>query len=88
MPGQLIPSPELAPPVPDDLTPEQGIRMWIDLMDTCDQFLLAGLRRTIGAEGDVRSAYQEWYAQQMEEHDRTMRRMIEEFYRRQGGDGR
>jgi hypothetical protein len=82
MPGQLIPPPELAPPIPEDLTPEQGIRLWADLMDTCDQFLRAGLRRAVGPDGDEWAAYREWYAQQMEEHDRTMLRMMEEFQRR------
>ena len=82
MPGQLIPPPELAPPVPEGLTPEQGIQMWVDLVDTCEQFLLAGLQRTVGPGSDIRSVYRQWYAGQMEEHDRTIRRMIEEFGRR------
>ena len=82
MPGQLIPLPELAPPVPEGLTPEEGIERWVDLMDTCEQFLLAGLQRTVAAGGDIRSVYRQWYAGQMEEHDRTIRRMSEEFGRR------
>ena len=82
MPGQLISLPELAPPVPEGLTPEQGIQMWADLVDTCEQFLLAGLRRTVGPGNDIRSEYRQWYAGQMEEHDRTIRRMSEEFGRR------
>jgi hypothetical protein len=88
MAGQLIPTPDLAPPVPETLTPEQGIALWVDLMNTCEQFLLAGLRREIGPDGDLRAAYREWYAQQMEEHDRTMIRMMEEFERRRSGRAR
>jgi hypothetical protein len=88
MAGQLIPPPELAPPIPDGLTPEQGIEMWADLMNTCEQFLLAGLRRMVGPDGDLIAAHRAWYAAQMEEHDRTMLRMIEAFNRRSGPHGR
>ncbi len=56
--------------------------MWMDLVDACEQLLLAGLRREIGPEGDLKAAYRRWYAQQMEEHDRTMLHMAEEFQRR------
>jgi hypothetical protein len=88
MPGQLLPPPELAPAVPEGLTPEQGIRLWIDLMNTCEQFLLAGLRRAIGPHGDLQAAYRQWYAEQMTEHDRAMLHMMEEFHRRGGADAR
>ena len=87
MAGQLIPPPELAPPLSEELTPEQGIRLWVDLMDTCEQFLLAGLRRAIGPEGGLRAAYRERYREHMEEHDRTIIRMIEEFNRRYQSNG-
>ena len=86
MSGQLIPPPELAPPIPRSATRQQCIAAWLDLMDACEQFLLAGLRREIGPEGDLEAAYRRWYAEQMREHDRTMLRMIEEFERRGGGD--
>jgi len=86
MAGQLIPPPELAPSVPEGATPPQCIAMWVDLMKACEQFLLAGLRREIGPDGDLQEAYRTWYAQQMQEHDRTVLHMIEEFQRRGGGD--
>ncbi len=85
MSGELIPPPELAPPIPRGATPEQCIAAWLDLMDACEQFLLAGLRREIGPDGDLQAAYRRWYAEQMEEHDQVMLRMIEEFERRGGG---
>jgi hypothetical protein len=84
MAGQLLPPPELAPLVRDDLTPAQRIDRWVAHMIICEQFLLAGLRREIGPNGDLRAAYRQWYAAQMEEHDRTMRRMLEELSRRGG----
>jgi hypothetical protein len=59
---------------------------WLDVMATCEQFLLAGLRREIGPDGDLRAAYRRWYAEQMEEHHRTMVHLMEEFARRGGSD--
>jgi hypothetical protein len=82
MAGQLLPPPELAPPTPERLTPTQRIETWLDLMDTCEQFLLAGLRRSLGPEGDVTHAHRQWYVEQMAEHDRTMERLVKEFDRR------
>lgn len=61
--------------------------MWVDLMDACEQLLLAGLRREIGPDGDLKAAYRKWYAEQMEEHDRMIRRMVEQFNRRGGSHG-
>jgi hypothetical protein len=77
--GQLIPPPELDPPVPKDLTPAQCIEIWKDLMDTCERFLLAGLRREIGPDGDLEAAHRAWYEREMEEHDRDTLRMMERF---------
>ena len=87
MNGRLLSTADLAPPVPENATPQQCIAMWVDLMDACEQFLLAGLRRQIGPDGDLRAAYRRWYAEHMEEHDRTMQRMVERFNRQGGGHG-
>jgi len=87
MAGQLIPPPGFEPQVPDDATPEQCIRIWVDLMNACEQFLLAGLRREIGPEGDLKEAYRKWYATWQAEHDRMIRHMAEQFSRRYNGDG-
>ena len=84
MSDSLLPPPDLAPPIPTDATPQQCIAMWLDLLDACDQFLLAGLRREIGPEGDLKAAYRRWYAEQMEEHDRVILHMAEKFARRLG----
>ena len=56
--------------------------VYFDLLDTCEALLLAGLRERIGPEGDLNAAYREWYWKQMEEHDRMMFHMMEEFHRR------
>jgi hypothetical protein len=55
---------------------------WLDVMAACEQFLLAGLRREIGPDGDLQAAYRRWYAAQMEEHRRTTVHLMEEFARR------
>ena len=73
---------------PRRLTPEEGIGLWVDLMNACEQFLLAGLRRKIGPDGDLNAAYREWYARQMEDHDEMMVRMMEGFSRRSSDHGR
>ena len=87
MAGQLIPPPGYEPQVPKDATPEQCIRLWVHLMDACEQFLLARLREEIGPDGDLKAAYGEWYRQQMEEHQEMIRRMGQVRGQRGGGDG-
>lgn len=56
-------------------TPSARIALWRDLMRTTDKLLLAGLRRRIGPDGDLREAYRQWYAQQMREHDEVVARI-------------
>jgi hypothetical protein len=77
--------PSLTPgdPAPEKAIAAQCLRLWLDLMGTWEQFLLAGLRRDIGPEGDPRAAYRRWYAGQMEEHDRMMVHLMQEFARRE-----
>ena len=65
----------------------QRIAVWSDLLDACDQLLLAGLKRKVGAEGDLAAAYRAWHAVQREEHDQMMRHLVEEFNRRGIGHG-
>jgi len=66
-------TPKLESPQND---PSAGrIAMWLDLMRTTDKFLLAGLRRKIGPQGDLREAYRRWYADHMREHDEVVARI-------------
>jgi hypothetical protein len=88
MANSLIPPPELAPSAPEGLPGSRGIELWAEWLDTCDEFLLAGLRRQVGPGGDVGPAYRRWYAEQMLEHDRTMLHLLEEFERRSRSRGR
>lgn len=79
---------DLLPSIPDDSTPQQRIAVWMDVCDACEQFLLAGLRREIGPDGDLQEAYRQWRGQYREEHDRTMQHMMEEIKRRSAPHGR
>ena len=88
MANQLIPPAGMEHSIPDHLTPDQRVTLWADLMDANEELLLAGLAREIGPNGDLREAYRGWYARQMEEHDRAMRQMAENLYRRGVRHGR
>jgi len=88
MSTSMIPPPELAPALPKEMPVEQRIELWAEWLDTCEEFLLAGLRRQIGPDGDLRAAYRQWYTEQMLEHDRTMLHLVEEFNRRSRSLGR
>ena len=72
-------APDCTPRTTRATTPTERIAIWCDLMNTCEQFLLAGLRRKIGPEGDLREAYRDWYRRQCEEKDRSI---IERYGRR------
>jgi hypothetical protein len=82
MANQMIHPPGMEPAVPDWLTADQRVALWADLLDANEALLLAGLRHQIGPAGDLREAYRSWYAQQMEERDRSMRRLAENLHRR------
>jgi hypothetical protein len=84
MADQPLTTGDPSPTLPDSA--EQDIRMWLDLMGTCEKLVLAGLRREIGPEGDLKAAYRRWYAEQMEEHERTLLHMMAKFARRGGAD--
>ena len=72
MAGQLIPPPEMAPRSEKATSPTERILVWCDLMNACEQFLLAGLQRKVGPDGDLRSAYRDWYRRQCEEKDQRI----------------
>ena len=80
--SSLIDSP---PSLPSDATAEDGLRAWLDVMRACEAFLLAGLRREIGPDGDLEAAYRAWYAAYCEEHDRMMVHMMERFAQSEAG---
>ena len=77
MAGQLIPSPEMAAPVGNDLSPAQRVQLWVQLMATCDDLLRAGLLHTLHDEDGLREAYRQWYEAELVNHDRMILRLAE-----------
>jgi hypothetical protein len=78
---------DLSPIIPDHVSVEQRIALWVDLMNAGEQFLLAGLRREIGPDGDLEAAYRQRYAEQREEHDRAVLHMMEVLSRAKESHG-
>jgi len=54
----------------------EGVLRWMDLMEACEQLLLAGLRRKVGPNGDLSAAYRAWNARQMARRDRELPEML------------
>jgi hypothetical protein len=46
------------------------VAIWLDLIDACEQMVLAGLRLKIGSEGDLKAAYRDWNRRMNAEHVR------------------
>jgi len=76
MAGQLIPPPELDPPVRSGRTPAERIAHWVEVTNAAEAFFLAGLRRRVSSDAELRKAYRQSYAEQMREHDEGMRQLM------------
>ena len=81
MPDQLLPPIGLDHPLPDDLTPSQYVAIWLDLLASSEQMLLAGLRARLPPGGDLRAAYQAWVDEYNRDHFAMLERMAERFNR-------
>ncbi|MEX2316925.1 MAG: hypothetical protein WD669_07225 [Pirellulales bacterium] len=88
MSSQLIPPPQLAPPSVKHLPLEKRIELWAQLVDEADALVLAGLRIKIGPNGDLKSAYRDWYTRHMAEHDRQQVSFAENLSRKEADHGR
>ncbi|MDH3719729.1 MAG: hypothetical protein OES79_16530, partial [Planctomycetota bacterium] len=62
MEDQLHRSPDSEHVLPGEISADQRIAMWMDVVDTTETLLLAGLRREIEPAGDLRAASRRWYA--------------------------
>lgn len=65
----------------------EGVLTWMDLMETCEQLVLAGLRHSIGPDGDLDAAYRDWNARQVERDDARIARMLRRPVGVGAGDG-
>ena len=52
---------------------DRNIRNWVCAMQASHELLMAGLRRKVGPDGDVRQAYRDWIAQVRQERDQRYR---------------
>jgi hypothetical protein len=57
--------------------------MWMDINDTCEILLRAGLRNEVGPAGDIEAAYRQWELRRREEHAQAMIHMMQELARRE-----
>jgi hypothetical protein len=48
----------------------------MDLMETCEQLVLAGLRHKVGPDGDLGAAWQARSARRMAQRDREIAHML------------
>jgi hypothetical protein len=83
MKNQLIPPPELAPPSVRHLPVRQKIAIWAEMVDEGDRFLMANMRRRVGADGDAEAACLAWLERRTAEHDRAVAQMITNLCRRE-----
>ena len=74
---ELIPPPNLAPPSVRHLPIDKQIELWAGLADESEPLSLAGLPEKIGPDGDLNTAYRDWYARHMDDHERTQTTFLE-----------
>jgi hypothetical protein len=55
------------------------MRLWIDLMETTDELLRAGLRASLGPGEDFQEAYRRWHEERAREHDAMIWNMARRF---------
>ncbi len=75
------------PFLPDSMSYTDRIRAWMEIVDANEAFVLAGLRRQIGPDGDLQQAYREWHERKSAEHSAALEHMCAEFNRRWAENG-
>ena len=58
-PNEYVPSLEAGERLPADISAEDSVRAWIDLMRTADKLMLARFAQEVGEE-NAESAYRDW----------------------------
>lgn len=66
---------------PSDLTPDQGFRLWIDLMETTDGLLRSGIQATLKPGESFEEVYRQWHQQRSDEHGDAFIEMCKNFDR-------
>jgi hypothetical protein len=91
MRNELIPPSDLDHTLPDNLSHEQLVSLWLDVLEAGDAMLLAGIKARLPPDGDARAAYRAWYEEYAREHFDMLERMARRFNRvqeRHGSAGR
>lgn len=58
-----------------------AVLLWREAIEANETFLLAGIRRRLGVHGDIIGERKRVYEKWAEEHDQTIRRMIDRMNR-------
>lgn len=88
MAHELIPPRGLDHPPPGGLSRERLVALWLEMIETSDQMLMAGFRATLPSEAEARDAFRRWYEQYYREHYEHLQRMAERFNRLSQNHGR
>jgi hypothetical protein len=83
MSGQLLSPLDLAPSDLARMPVNQRAGVWLEMLDAGYKLVVAGLTHEKGASDDVDLAYRQWYVEQMNEHDRMVKRMLSRMQGRQ-----
>jgi hypothetical protein len=77
--NQLIPANDLAPPSIRQLSPEDRIRLWAQIVDEGDRMLLDGFRDKHGSDELATQAFLAWLDRRSAESTAAKFRMLKRF---------
>jgi hypothetical protein len=63
-------------------TLDQRLRVWVDLMETCEQLLRAGLQASLAPGETLERLYRNWHEERAAEHGEMILNMAREFQKR------
>jgi hypothetical protein len=77
--NQLIPANDLAPPSIRHLSPEDRIRLWVQIVDEGDRMLLGGFREKHGSDELATQAFLAWLDRRSADSTAAKFRMLRRF---------
>jgi hypothetical protein len=69
---RLLPPTGLEASIPKGLTAAQRIALWVDLVDSTEELVKAGLRQRLLPGQTLEMAFRQWHEAQHEEHVRAL----------------
>jgi hypothetical protein len=83
MSNQRQPVPDAASSSGSELSPQQGAKLWIEMLNAGFKLVWAGMRKEADRTGEtIDVCYRRWYEQQMNQHDRTVEQMMRRMKQR------